>query len=160
MAPGMEPIPPTTAAVKPFRPGHEAHQVVDLVEDEAHHHARRARERGADEEGRDDDAVDVDPLHRRRLTVERRRAHRLAEPRAGDEQGQREHQRERGQDDPDPNRRDVERAPVDAGRQVDVLVRLVARKSAPKRRSADCRKNETPSAVISGAIRGAFRSGR
>ena len=67
---------------EPLQAGEEAHEVEDLAEDEAEHHAGRARERRADEEGRRDHAVDVDPHHRRRLAVERRRAHRLAEPRA------------------------------------------------------------------------------
>ena len=82
IAPGIEPIPPTTAAVKPFSPADEAHQVVDLVEHEPDHHAGRARERRADEKGRDDHPVDVDSLHRGGLAVEGSGAHRLAEPRS------------------------------------------------------------------------------
>src|SRR3982751_5489282 len=42
-----------------LEPGQEAHEVVDLAEDEPEHDAGRARERRADEERRGDDAVDV-----------------------------------------------------------------------------------------------------
>ena len=57
----------------------EAHQVVDLAEEQAEHHACRAGERRADEERGCDHPVGVDAHHRRRLAVERDRAHRLPE---------------------------------------------------------------------------------
>ena len=82
-------MPPTTAAVNPLRPVVEAHEVVDLAEDEPEEDAGRARERRADEERLHDDAVDVDAHHRRRLAVEGRRPHRLSELRPGDEQPER-----------------------------------------------------------------------
>src|SRR5215216_1943213 len=66
----------------------EAHEVVDLREEQAAHHAGRSRQRRADEEGRDDHAVDVDPHHRGGLAVEGRRAHRLPELRTPDEDRQ------------------------------------------------------------------------
>ena len=110
----MLPIPPMTAAVNAFEPRDEAHEVVDALEHEPDHDACRARERGADEERHDDHAVDVDSHHRRRLPVVSGRAHRLAEPRAGDEEREPDHQRSGGDDDDDANQRDVQRPLVDA----------------------------------------------
>ena len=72
----------------------------------------RARQRRADEERRGDHAVDVDAHHLGRLAVERGRAHRPAELRAGDEVGQPAHQDDRAGDDDDLRDRDV-----DTGRQ-------------------------------------------
>ena len=74
----------------------------------------------------DDHPVDVDSLHRGGFAVEGSRAHRLAEPRSRDEQRQSDHQRRRRQDHHDPDDRDVERPPVDARGEIDVLVGLIA----------------------------------
>jgi hypothetical protein len=88
--------------------------VVDALEHESHHDARCAGERGADEERHDDDAVDVDSHHRRRLPIVGGRAHRLPDPRARDEECEPDHQRDGGDDHDDANQRDVQRALVDA----------------------------------------------
>ena len=50
-----------------------------IVVVEAEDQAGRAGERRAEKEGDDDDPVDVDPHHARRLRVLRGRAHRLAD---------------------------------------------------------------------------------
>ena len=101
-------MPPTTAAVNAFRPGVEAHVGPDLLVDEAVEDAGRARERRADEERRRDHAVDVDAHHLGRLPVVGGRAHRAAELRARDEEGEPDHQDDRPDDDDDLRERDVD----------------------------------------------------
>src|SRR5881397_1905234 len=60
---------------------------------------RRPRQRTADEERDQDRALDVDAHRLRRLAALRRCAHRLAPARAPDEVGERDHERDGGDDD-------------------------------------------------------------
>ena len=64
----------------------EAGEVVVEAEDQR----RRAGQRRAEKERGDDDPVDIDPHHARRLGILRGRPHRLAEPGAVDEEVQRQ----------------------------------------------------------------------
>ena len=82
-------------------PGVEAHVGPDLLVDEAVEDAGGAREGRADEEGRRDHPVDVDPHHLGRLAVEGDGAHRPPELRARDEERQGDHQHHRPDDDDD-----------------------------------------------------------
>src|SRR5665647_1008671 len=88
-APGRLPMPPTTAAVKAKSPAWKP----------MYGHACGSCKRGADEERHDDDAVDVDPHHRRGFLVEGRGAHRLAGLRALHEHGEQHHEDDRADDD-------------------------------------------------------------
>ena len=120
-------------------PGLEADGDVSLVR-EPEDDAGGACERGADEEGHDDHAVDVDPHHRRRFLVERRRAHRLPGLRPLHEEPQDDHQDERADDDDDLRQRHCT-SPKCEARQVERAV-LPARRccsSRGSRRTSSCR---------------------
>ena len=64
MAPGMLPMPPSTAAVKALMPGDEADQEEDLAEQQPVEDAGGAGHRRADRERHHDRAVDVDAHQR------------------------------------------------------------------------------------------------
>ena len=66
--------------------GQEAHEEVDLVEEQRVEDAGRSGEQAADGEGRDDDAIDVDAHHRRHVLVLAHRAHRATGAGAVDEE--------------------------------------------------------------------------
>ena len=76
-APGMLPMPPTTAATKCLEPRHETHQGIYIVE-HAHQHSGDSREKSSQGEGPGDDLVRIDPHQPRRLDVLRRGPHGLA----------------------------------------------------------------------------------
>ena len=68
-APGMEPMPPNTAATKAFRPGMAPDGGGDgRIVGEVQHGAHRRQER-ADDKGHGDDVVDLDAHELRRLKV-------------------------------------------------------------------------------------------
>jgi hypothetical protein len=81
---------------------------------EREEHAGGARERRPEHEREHDHAVDVDPHHRGRLAVVRRRLHRLAGSRPGREHPEQRHQHERRDDDDDPQQRHADVADVEA----------------------------------------------
>jgi hypothetical protein len=66
--------------------------VEDLAEEQAEHDAGCAGQNRPDEEGRGDDPVGVDAHHRRPFAVIRRGAHRLPDPRPGNQHGKRDAQ--------------------------------------------------------------------
>ena len=85
MAPGSEPMPPSTAAVKALTPARKPIEEVDDAVVEQVHHAGDRRQRGAHDEGQRDRAVDVDAEQRGHLHVLLARALGAAERRPGDE---------------------------------------------------------------------------
>ena len=73
MAPGMEPMPPNTAAVKALMPGMEPGGGHQGGVGGAQKHARDGRKAGADGEGDGDGGVHVDPHQARRAPYPRKR---------------------------------------------------------------------------------------
>ena len=159
-APTVLPMPPRTAAVNALQAGLEAEveagdAVLQAVDD-----AGGARERRPDEERDRDRAVDVHAHQGGGVAVVGRRAHRAPEPRAADEQLERDHQDHRDGDDEQAEHRDRRVADLDERSGREDLRRV---RSGTGRRASWTtfwRMNETPIAVISGARRGALRSGR
>ena len=92
MAPGSEPMPPSTAAVNAFTPASEADIEIDDAIIEKIHEPGDGRERGADDEGQGDRAVDVHAQQARHLHVLLAGALGAAERGLGNDVGEARHQ--------------------------------------------------------------------
>ena len=106
-------MPPITAAVKPLRPITKPIEAAVGTRSANITPPAPASAEPIDEREHDH-AVDVDAHHRRRLAVERGRAHRLARARPRHEQPEHDHEREGREDRDDPDQRDVHVADVEA----------------------------------------------
>src|SRR5664280_615898 len=143
-----------------FEASQEADEEVDRDEAHALQHASDSGQRCPDHERNDDDPVRVDPHQRGRVRVLRRRPHGAAGTRGLDENRESDHQRDRHDDDEQRHPGDADPPQGDGavGKQPRKrLGCLGARIEQPDRL---LRTTDTPIAVISGASRGALRSGR
>ena len=95
MAPGMLPMPPSTAGAEGLDAGREAHEEIHLLEDEGVEDAGDAGHRAAEGEGEHHDLVDVDAHQCGGFTVLGDGAHRGAHPGALHDEIQHAHEDER-----------------------------------------------------------------
>ena len=163
-APVMLPMPPITAAVNAHQAAAEALEEPGGVVVEAVDQAGRAGQRAAEQERQRDRQVDVDAHHRRRLAVLGGRPHRLAQSGAAARTAAARSSAARPATMTNRsltvNRRRVDarrrREDVDAREEVGEVDL-----ATPLPEQADVDQDErTPIAEISGARRGALRSGR
>ena len=162
MAPGMLPMPPRTAAVKALMPGMKPVKKLIWMNIRPKSTPATPGHGGADGEGHDDGAVDVDAHQGGRRRVLRDGPDGRAQLGAHHEEVQADHHEQRRADD-----HHVE--PLEAQRlgdgqrhrlREDGRHRVGEDAHADDARTVYCRKNEAPMAVMSSTSRGELRSGR